>query len=171
MQIIDIILIIPFLWFGFKGLTNGLLKELFSTLALLLGLYVAIHFSSYMGNLLAGLLSSTSPYFKLSCFAITFIFALLGMKLGTWIVERLFSKVGIGWLNKLGGLVLGLLKGIFIVGGIIYLLNNIDKKNTFIEQDTKNKSLLYYPISNIVTKVYPSLHNLIIEVSQHNKNE
>ena len=171
MQIIDIILIVPFLWFGFKGLTNGLLKELFSTLALLLGLYVAIHFSSYVGNILAGLLSSTSPYFKLSCFAITFIFALLGMKLGTWIVERFFSKVGIGWLNKLGGLIFGLLKGIFIVGAILYLLNNFDKNNTIIEQDTKKKSLLYYPISNFVTTVYPSLHHLILEISHHNENE
>ncbi|MGQ9848037.1 MAG: CvpA family protein [Bacteroidales bacterium] len=171
MQIIDIILIVPFLWFGLKGLINGLLKELFSTLALLLGLYAAIHFSSYVGNFLAGLLSSTSPYFKLGCFAITFIGALLGMKLGTWIVERFFSKVGIGWLNKLGGLVLGLLKGVFIVGSITYLLNNFDKNNAIIDQDTKNKSLLYYPISNFVIIAYPSLHHLILEVSNNNEKE
>lgn len=161
MQILDIILVIPFLWFGFKGLTNGLLKEIFSTLALLIGLYLAIHFSSYIGNLLAGIMSSTSPYFKLTCFAITFILALLGMKLGTWAADRFFSKVGIGWLNKLGGLAFGLLKGIFIVGAIIYLLNSFDKNNALIEQDTKNKSLLYKPISNFVTTVYPSLHKLI----------
>lgn len=170
MQILDIILVIPFLWFGFKGLTNGLLKEIFSTLALLIGLYLAIHFSSYIGNLLAGIVSSTSPYFKLTCFAITFILALLGMKLGTWAADRFFSKVGIGWLNKLGGLAFGILKGVFIVGAFIYLLNHFDKNNTLIEQNTKNKSLLYNPISNFVTTVYPSLQQLI-EVSSNKEHE
>ncbi len=170
MEIIDIILLIPFLWFGFKGFTNGLLKEIFSTLALFIGLYLAIHFSAYIGNLLAGWMSSTSPYFKLTCFAITFILALLAMKIGTWAADRFFSKVGAGWINKLGGLAFGILKGMFIVGAILYLLNSFDKNNTVIEKDTKNKSLLYNPLSNFVTTVYPSL-KMLVEASAPDKNQ
>lgn len=170
MQIIDIILLIPFLWFGFKGFTNGLLKEIFSTLALFIGIYLAIHFSSYIGNLLAGWMSSTSPYFQLTCFAITFILALLTMKIGTWAVDRFFSKVGAGWINKLGGLVFGILKGMFIVGAFLYLLNSFDKNNTVIEKDTKDKSLLYNPLSNFVTTVYPSL-KILVEASAPDKNQ
>lgn len=161
MEIIDIILMIPFLWFGFKGLTNGLLKEVFSTIALFIGIYAAIHFSKYVGNLLAELMSSTSPYFKLTSFAITFFAALFIIKFGVWFVDRFLSKVGIGWINKLGGIVFGILKGMFIVGGIIYLLNNFDKNSIVISKDTKNKSILYNPLSNFVTTVYPSLEMLV----------
>jgi len=161
MQILDIILIIPFLWFCFKGLTNGLLKEIFSTLALIIGLYLAIHFSTYVGNMLNQWMNTQTPYFKLICFALTFILALLAMKLGIWFTDQFLSKIGIGWLNKIGGLAFGLLKGAFIVGVIIYFLNSFDKNNVLIEKDTKDKSLLYKPLSNFVTTVYPSLHQLI----------
>jgi uncharacterized membrane protein required for colicin V production len=50
MEILDIILLVPFLWFGFKGISNGLFKELFSTLALFAAIYISIHFSMLLAN-------------------------------------------------------------------------------------------------------------------------
>jgi membrane protein required for colicin V production len=161
MQIIDIIIVVPFLWFAFKGLTNGLIKELFSTIALFVGIYIAIHFSSWVGKIIATMFSSNSPYFKLITFAVTFLLAILLMKLGSFAADKFFSKIGIGWLNKLGGLAFGLFKGILIVGAVIYFLNKFDSKNMLISSDTKEKSLLYKPLEHSVQVIFPSLSNLI----------
>lgn len=161
MEILDIFLLIPFLWFGFKGFTNSFFKELFSTLALFAAIYVAIHFSSVVGQWIADIFSSQSKYFKLIVLSLTFIGSLFLMKVGVWIADRLFSKTGMGWLNKILGLGLGLIKGLLVVGTVLYLIKNFDKNETIISAESKNKSLVYHPINNFVSTVYPSLINLI----------
>ncbi len=161
MEILDIILLIPFLWFGFKGLSNGFFKELFSTLALFLALYVAIHFSSIVGDWMANLFSSQSRYFKLTVLAITFIGSLLLMKIGIWFADRFFSKIGMGWLNKLLGMAIGIIKAFLIVGTLLYLIAKFDKEEVLITKETKEQSLLYKPVNSFVTTVYPSLVHFI----------
>jgi|YNPMSStandDraft_2_1061718.scaffolds.fasta_scaffold21322_2 membrane protein required for colicin V production len=161
MELLDIVLLIPFLWFGFKGLTNGFFKELFSTLALFVAIYVAINFSSVVGQWLSELFSSQSKYFKLIVLSITFIGSLFLMKIGVWIADKFFSKIGIGFINKLLGLVLGIVKGLLIVGTVLYVLGKFDKNETIISAESKSKSLIFNPINNFVLTVYPSLINFV----------
>lgn len=161
MNILDIFLLLPFLWFGFKGLSNGFLKELFSTFALFLGIYAAIHFSSYTGNLLSDIFNSQSSYWNLIIFAITFIISLFAIKLGVWVFEKLFSSIGIGWLNKIGGLILGCVKAFLLVGTTIFIIQQFDSNDKLLSGSIKNESILYQPLKNITVKIYPSLISLI----------
>ena len=52
MNWLDIVLAIPLLWFMYKGFRNGLIIELASLAALILGIYVALHFSFYVKDYL-----------------------------------------------------------------------------------------------------------------------
>ncbi len=47
MNWLDIVLAIPLLWFTYKGFRNGLIIELASLAALILGIFIALHFSFY----------------------------------------------------------------------------------------------------------------------------
>ncbi|MCX7861699.1 MAG: CvpA family protein [Bacteroidales bacterium] len=161
MEILDIILAVPFLWFGFKGLTNGFFKELFSTIALFIAIYVAIHFSDVVGSWLAGMFSSQSKYFKLIVLSITFLGALLFMKIGVWIADKFFSTTGLGFINKILGLFFGLLKGLLIVGLFLFLIQKFDANETIISQESKQKSLLFKPINTFVSTAFPSLIHFV----------
>ena len=161
MELIDILLLIALLWFGFKGFAKGLFNELFSTLAFFAGFYIAINFSAVVGNWLSGVFSSHSKYYKLIILSITFIGSLLLMKIGVWISDKFFSKIGAKWLVRLGGLVFGLLKGLLITGAIIFLISKFDSNSYLLSKETKENSLLYKPVSSFVYKVYPSLVNFI----------
>ena len=48
MNWLDIVLAIPLLWFLYRGFRNGLIIELASLAALILGIYAALHFSFYV---------------------------------------------------------------------------------------------------------------------------
>lgn len=170
MEILDIILLVPFLWFGFKGISNGLFKELFSTLALFAAIYISIHFSDVVGEWIAGLFSSNSKYFKLTVLAITFIASLFLMRIGVWIADKFFAGVGMGWLNKLLGLVFGLVKALLLVGLLLYLVQKFDSNETLIHKETKEKSILFSPINRFVTTVFPSLIHFV-DVSLDVSNE
>ena len=50
MNTLDIIFLIPLLWFAYKGFVNGLVVELASLIALLLGVYLSFRFSVFVGD-------------------------------------------------------------------------------------------------------------------------
>jgi membrane protein required for colicin V production len=52
MNYLDIILAIPLLWGLYKGVSKGIIKELASLVALIVGIYGAVHFAdSIQGQL------------------------------------------------------------------------------------------------------------------------
>ena len=48
MNYLDIIIVIPLLYGLIKGFSNGLVKEITGLLGLIIGVYVAVNFSSYL---------------------------------------------------------------------------------------------------------------------------
>ena len=55
MNYLDIVIAILLLYGLIKGFTNGLIKEITGLLGLIVGVYVAINFSSYLNPKLSGL--------------------------------------------------------------------------------------------------------------------
>ena len=54
MEIIDLIILIPLIYGGWKGFKKGFVMELFTILALLVGLYAAFHFSDKITEMIVG---------------------------------------------------------------------------------------------------------------------
>ena len=50
MNYIDILILIPIAWFGYKGFNNGLVRELASIIALIAGLYASFKFSDWVAT-------------------------------------------------------------------------------------------------------------------------
>ena len=73
MNYFDIIIIIPLLWGAFKGFKKGLIIELASLIALFLGVWGAIKFSSVVGNYLDQTFTVSEKFLPLVSFAVTFI--------------------------------------------------------------------------------------------------
>ena len=51
-NLLDIILLIPLLWFGYNGYKKGLIIEIASLAAFILGLYFAFYFSDFTAEYL-----------------------------------------------------------------------------------------------------------------------
>ena len=75
MNFLDIILIIPIAFGAWKGFKKGLIIELFTLLALLVGIYSAIHFSDYMVEVVESNFNTQAKYTPIIAFALTFISA------------------------------------------------------------------------------------------------
>ena len=72
MSFLDIIIGILLVWGLYKGLKNGLFVELASLIALIAGIYGAIHFSYITGDYLAEQFDWSDQYLKIAAFLITF---------------------------------------------------------------------------------------------------
>jgi len=151
---IDIVLGLLLIYGLFKGIKNGLVVEIASIIALIGGLYGAIHFSYITGDYLAAKMDWNERYISLISFIITFfaivILVITAGKLLTKIAE--FAMLGL--LNKIAGGIFGTLKVAIILGALLIFFDSINKNIGFLNEDVKSESLLYTPIKEIGALVF-----------------
>ena len=157
MNYLDIILGILLLWGLVRGLMKGLFVSLASLIALIAGIYIAVHFSHIVGDYLKQYVDWQENVIKLSGFALTFILVVIGISLLGRILTKIADYAALGILNKLLGAVFGLLKFAFIASVILMFVDAINDKITFIDKETKDESLLYEPVRKLAPMILPTI--------------
>lgn len=155
MNFIDIIIVIPLLWFTYKGFTKGLIIELATLIALLLGIYIAAHFSNYTADFLTEKLNFQSEYMSIISFAITFILVVILVMLFGKSLEKVIDILLLSFVNKLAGAAFGLIKVAFVISVIIMIMGNMNLEEKIITNELRQGSLLYEPIKKIAPIVFP----------------
>ncbi|MFT4602634.1 MAG: membrane protein required for colicin V production [Arenicella sp.] len=168
MNYLDILLFIPLVLGAWRGFKKGFIIELFTLLALLVGIYAGIHFSDFMSDILREKLSFTSKYLPAIAFTLTFLAVGAMIYFGGKMFEKAIKLAALGPINKIAGLVFGAVKMLFIMSAILVILESIDEKNDFIPQDLKDSSLLYGPVKATSLNTIPALKysSLFIKVIQ-----
>ena len=155
MNWLDIALGIPLLWFTFKGFRNGFVIELASLAALVLGIFVALHFSFYAEDYLHENFEIADRYLHIISFALTFLIVALVVFLAGKIIHRLISIIALGFLNRLAGGIFGLLKAALVLSVILYFINGFNLSSSFIKPEVKENSYLYGPVESVVPMIIP----------------
>ncbi|MCL1851315.1 MAG: CvpA family protein [Bacteroidetes bacterium] len=145
MSYLDIIVIIPALWFGYKGFTHGLIRELASLAALILGIYAAFVFTDFVEKWINNPAIPKEVYF-----AITFLIVLIAVYLLGRLVEKIIKLVIPEFVNNLLGGLFGIAKVLVIFSAVFYLINSIDSKHAILTEKAVEKSFTYKYIEPIV---------------------
>ena len=157
MSFLDIVLGVILVVGLFKGIKNGLFVELASLISLILGIYVAIKFSSFAAAILAGFVHWNPKTIQIFAFLITFLVVVIVIS----IMAKFFTSVAdfaqLGVINKLGGGFFRLLKTILILSIFLNLFEKINFNNTFAKKETLDNSLFYRPIQKTAGFIYPSI--------------
>jgi len=167
MNIIDII-IAALLVFGFvRGLIKGLFVEIASLVALIAGIYGAIHFSFYVGNVLAKYVSWEERYITIVAFAITFGVIVLVIALLGKIFTKIADFASLGLLNKIAGGIFGSLKAALILSIVLLVFSKLNDNLPFISEEQQEEAVLYEPIKNLAPTLFPSFVKVIKEKSEN----
>ena len=157
MNYLDIILGIILILGLYKGVINGLLIEVASLLALVLGVYGAIHFSFYAADYLTDRTDWEPATLNLIAFAITFIAIVLIITLTGKLLTKLANIIMLGILNKILGGAFGVLKAAFILSIFLMFLASITDRFNLIKEETKESSVLYPFVAPIAPLVLPNI--------------
>jgi membrane protein required for colicin V production len=155
MNYIDIIILIVLGISMVSGFINGLVKEVTTLAALILGIWGAIRFSSFTSEKLYDYFDMTGKYIGIISFIITFAAIAIIIHLIGIFVDKLMEAVSLGFINKLLGIVFGLLKSVLIMSVIFAVLNAIDVRRPFLPKKKIEESMLYNPISDIAPAIFP----------------
>ena len=151
MNFIDILIIVPTIWYAFKGFRKGLIFELAGIVALIAGTWIAINFS----NKTADIIGLTGKYVDIIAFIITFAIVIFLVYIFAKFIEKIVTFVIPEFLNNIGGAVVGGFKIVLIISILLYFINSLDKFELFIKKDKKESSLFYKPVISIAPLIFP----------------
>lgn len=159
MGFLDIILAMLLAYGLFKGLKNGFFVEIASLVALIAGLFGAIHFSYITGEYLSQYLDWEEQYIALTSFIATFVIIVILIHF----IGRFLSKVTdftlLGILNKIAGGVFGALKTAVIVGALLIYFDKMNSSANIVKPETIGSSVLYTPLKDIGGFVFGKVLN------------
>ncbi|MCL6274090.1 CvpA family protein [Muricauda sp. 2012CJ35-5] len=165
MNFLDIVIGVLLIWGLFKGLKNGLFVEIASLIALIAGIYGAIHFSYLTADHLSENMGWDGQYLKISAFLITFFGIVILVHLAGKFLTKIADFAMLGLLNKIAGGLFGMLKVAIIVGALLIFFERLNSPFEFINEDTKNESIFYNPVKEIGALVF----SLVLEKAHENE--
>ena len=157
MNVFDIV-IAALLLFGFvRGVMKGLFVEVASLVALIGGVYGAIHFSYFVSNFLKEYVSWEPEYISLASFAITFVIIIVVIALLGKALTKIADFASLGIINKILGGVFGALKIGLILSVVFIFFGKMNDTIPFIKKETLDESILYSPVKKIAPTIFPSI--------------
>lgn len=157
MNILDILILIPVAIFVFKGLKNGLVIEIASLAALFLGILAGMYLSDTVAGWLVKHWDLQENYTHAVAFILIFIAVIIITRLVAKAIEKVLDITALGLINKLLGACFALLKGLFLISLVFYVIHMFDRKEKIITAPAKEKSYLYTPVSKIAPLAIPRI--------------
>lgn len=105
-MLIDIIFAIIIVIACIKGYQKGLIIAVFSVIAFIIGLAAALKLSTAVAGWLGNSISVSSKWMPFISFIVVFFVVVLLVRWGGKLIEKTFQVVMLGWLNRIGGIIL-----------------------------------------------------------------
>ncbi len=162
MPVLDLIIAVPILYFGYKGAVNGLVKEVLNIAGIILAIFITFNYLDVFTGIIAPFFEEGASYVPFISGAMLFIGTVGIVALIAYATKELLKAVKLSTVNRLLGAVFGALKSGLIVSAVLLLLSGF---NTPSEQ-ARNESYLYSGVIylapftyNGVAMIYPGAEN------------
>lgn len=120
MSLLDIFIMVVLALMGLRGLLRGLIKEVAALTALVLGGWLAYRFHGVAAVPLRTLMPEAAAQ-VVAFVALLILVGLAAHLLGN-LLTSLVQLALLGWVNRLGGIAVGLLEGGLLLGMILYAI-------------------------------------------------
>ena len=150
----DILIIVILGYSLVRGLFRGLVKEVSSIIGVLGGFYAAYTYYMVLAGLLSGLIHDTA-YLNILSFLIIFCGVLIIIGILGVIIKYLLNIAFLGWVDRFGGVVFGVLKGILIVSILFITLTAFLPKGTAFIKNSElapHVSWISEKMANVISK-------------------
>lgn len=174
MHILDLIIAIPLLYFGYKGVVNGIVKEVLNILGITLAVFLTFKYMDGLSILIRPFFEDeAAAYIPFLSAALLFIGTMGAVALIAYLTKELLKAVKLNLVNRILGAIFGVLKSGIVISTILLLLAgfNVPKK------EARDASLLYpYVIYlgpwtyEVVALIYPGAEGFT-ETLQENLNQ
>lgn len=157
MSYIDIIILVIIAIGSIQGFSKGLIVEIATLLALVLGVFITMRYSVYTEKILKDFFNASSPYTPYVALGVTFIVVVIGIYILGKLLTKLVDIISLGLVNKLLGTIFGAAKACLIICVLLLLVDALNDRFQFMNEKTVQGSLLYRPLLDFANKLYHTI--------------
>ena len=161
MNILDIILLICFIPALVQGFRKGFISQVIAIVAIIAGVWISVKSAAPVSIWMAQYIQGPEQVLKITAFALIFIAVIAAMTLLGKLIEGTVKLIMLGWLNKLLGVVLSLVKAGLIVGLVIMAFCSLNNTFSLVDEEMLNQSVLFPPLKNMAYTIFPYLKDLL----------
>lgn len=156
-MLIDLVFALLMVMAVWKGYQRGLIVGVFSLVAVIIGLAAAMKLSAAVAGYIGSSVRVSNEWLPVVSFLVVFIGVILLVRLGANAIERTVEVVMLGWLNKLGGIIL--YAGIYTI--VFSILLFYADQTKLLQPDTVLHSKVYKWVQPVGPAVINSFGALI----------
>ncbi len=138
-MLLDLVFAVIIILAILKGYRSGLIVGLFSLVAVIIGLAAAMKLSTVVAGYIGKAVKVSDEWLPVISFAVVFLLVILLIRLGAKAIEKTVEVAMLGWVNKIGGVVL--FAAIYTV--VFSVLLFYAEQMKLVEPETINKSVTY----------------------------
>ena len=143
MAIVDIVLLLCFIPAIVSGITKGFVRQVVEIAAILLGAWVAFHYSSLASIWLAQYIEAEKIVLHVICFVVILLFVAGLLTLLGRLLTKVLNMVSLGWVNGLLGLVFGIIKVAIILGLLVLAFEALNSALNILDADQLENAVVY----------------------------
>ena len=155
MNYIDLVFGLLLIIAAIQGFRKGLIIELASLAALIVGIWGGIKFSDFTAAFITKHTGYHSEHLITISFVVTFITIVILIHLMGKMLDTVVKAVFLGFLNRLAGIIFGVIKSAIILSIILLLFDDIDEDVHILPQKQKAESKIYVPMKQLVPTLFP----------------
>lgn len=166
-MLIDLLVTLFIVMAIIKGYRKGLVLAVFSIIAFILGLAAALKLSAVAGNYLRDSLNISAKWLPFIAFLVVFFTVVVLVRMGGKLIEKSLELVLLGWLNRIGGMILYTALYIIILSIFIFYAEKLQllKPATIQSSQTYNFIQPWGPaVMNCFGKFIPVFKDMFTEL-------
>jgi len=157
MNYIDMFILVLIVYAVFRGFVRGLVMQLASLAALVLGVYGALTLSDFTSQHISRLFRIDYEYLYTLSLGVTFILVFILVNFVGKLIEKMVESAQLSMPNKLFGILFSVCKVLLITGVILLFIDRIDRRVPLLPPGARENSLLYKPVTHIARMLFPAL--------------
>lgn len=139
MNTLDFLIVLPIIFFAYRGFKNGLIKEVLSIIGIVLGVFLTFQYMEEAGTYIQPFFEDNADYIPFVAAFIIFIGTLLAVNLVAIAARKVLETIQLNFINRVTGLAFGALKCGIIISALLLLAAGFNMPS----QEVREKSSSY----------------------------
>ncbi|MCU6768513.1 CvpA family protein [Barnesiella propionica] len=154
MNYIDIAILTIVVIACIQGYIKGILRQAGALGGFLLGIVCARLFGQNAMDFLGHIVSLPSYACKVLAYFIVFLLVYLACNFIIGLVRKVTHKIQLGWMDRIGGVVFGVVRYLFVLSLVLNLLALVDPRSHLLRKEICTESQYYKPVFNMAPALF-----------------
>lgn len=169
MNLLDFVILIPIAYFCYRGFVNGIIKEVFSIIGIILGVFLTFQYMDPVSAAIKPFFEEGASFIPFISAIIIFVGTLSLVHLAAFLSKKFLETIQLNFVNRIAGAGFGFLKSGIVISAVLLILAGFSIPSQEARQDSATYSYVIYLAPwayDTVAAVYPGAEDFTTTIQK-----